>query len=217
MINLGICYESSASRFGRVCPSGETAHSTYFIGGWGNYRTSLDVVTWRIFLLRCRYPARPMWPLCITEFLLVNTMCCPTCSRLSGRPNVFWKHNLCSFGTVRNSIQQLSKFVWSEVFTVVVMKSIISWDMTPCSPLSFKWRFGGTYSLPLKGQRNRFSKPASKQVASSIWRRYVPPKRRLKLNGLHWVISQKMILFICQSCFLHISLHWRMDRMLIVP
>jgi hypothetical protein len=27
------------------------------------------------------------------------------------------------------------------------------------------------------------------------WRRYVPPKRRLKLNGLHGVISQKMIVF----------------------
>jgi hypothetical protein len=28
------------------------------------------------------------------------------------------------------------------------------------------------------------------------WRRYVPPKRRLQLNRLHGVISQKMILFI---------------------
>jgi hypothetical protein len=28
------------------------------------------------------------------------------------------------------------------------------------------------------------------------WRRYVPPKRRVQLNGLHGVISQKMILFI---------------------
>jgi hypothetical protein len=28
------------------------------------------------------------------------------------------------------------------------------------------------------------------------WRRYVPPRRRLKLNGLHGVMSQKMILFV---------------------
>jgi hypothetical protein len=28
------------------------------------------------------------------------------------------------------------------------------------------------------------------------WRRYVPPKRRVQLNVLHGVISQKMILFI---------------------
>jgi hypothetical protein len=62
--------------------------------------------------------------------------------------------------------------------------------------------------LHLRGRRNRFSKPVSKQVprACSLsllnlflwprrWRQYVPPKRRLILNGLHSVISQKMILF----------------------
>jgi hypothetical protein len=31
-----------------------------------------------------------------------------------------------------------------EVLTAVVMKSIIFWNMTPCSPLSFNRRFGGT-------------------------------------------------------------------------
>jgi hypothetical protein len=55
-----------------------------------------------------------------------------------------------------------------EVFTAVVMKSIIFWDMTPCSPLSFNRRFGGTYILHLQGRINRFSKPATKQVASRI-------------------------------------------------
>jgi hypothetical protein len=39
--------------------------------------------------------------------------------------------------------------------------------MTPCSPLSFTRRFGGTYRLHLQGRRNRFSKPASKQVATT--------------------------------------------------
>jgi hypothetical protein len=34
-----------------------------------------------------------------------------------------------------------------EVSTAVVMKSIIFWDMTPCSPSSFNRRFGGTYHL----------------------------------------------------------------------
>jgi hypothetical protein len=43
----------------------------------------------------------------------------------------------------------------------VVMKSINFWNMTPCSPLSFNRRFGGTYRLHLQGRRNRFSKPAS--------------------------------------------------------
>jgi hypothetical protein len=31
-----------------------------------------------------------------------------------------------------------------DVFTAVVLKSIIFWDMTPCSPLWFNRRFGGT-------------------------------------------------------------------------
>jgi hypothetical protein len=37
------------------------------------------------------------------------------------------------------------------------------------------------------------------------WRRYVPPKRRLTINGLHGVISQKIVLLnlyiTCQRCF----------------
>jgi hypothetical protein len=37
-----------------------------------------------------------------------------------------------------------------EVLTAVVMKSIIFWDMTPCSPLNR--RFGRTYRLHLQGQ-----------------------------------------------------------------
>jgi hypothetical protein len=37
-------------------------------------------------------------------------------------------------------------YVGFEVFTAVVLKSIIFWDMTPCSPLSLYRRFGGIYS-----------------------------------------------------------------------
>jgi hypothetical protein len=78
-------------------------------------------------------------------------------------------------------------FVGVEVFTGVVMKSIIFWDMTPSSLLSCNWCFGGTYRLHLQGRRNHFSK---NQKAS-----------RWKLNILHGVISQKMILFISGSDF----------------
>jgi hypothetical protein len=49
-------------------------------------------------------------------------------------------------------------FVGFEVFTAVVMTSIIFWDMTPCSPSSFNRCFGGTYRLRLQGQRNKFKK-----------------------------------------------------------
>jgi hypothetical protein len=41
------------------------------------------------------------------------------------------------------------------------MKSIIFWDMTPCSPLNCAQRFGGTYRLHLQGRRNMFSKQAT--------------------------------------------------------
>jgi hypothetical protein len=84
-----------------------------------------------------------------------------------------------------------------EVFTVVVMKSIIFWDVTPCSLLSFNRRFGGTYRLHLQGRRNNcqqclfllklFLRPWR-------WRRHVPTKRRFQLSRLHGVTSQKMIL-----------------------
>jgi hypothetical protein len=56
------------------------------------------------------------------------------------------------------------------------MKSIIFWDMT-CHLLA-SWFL---LNLFLRTCRRR---------------RYVPPKRRLKLDGLHGVISQKMILKI---------------------
>jgi hypothetical protein len=41
-----------------------------------------------------------------------------------------------------------------EVFTAVMLKSIIFWDMTPCSPLCSNRRFGGTQRLHLQGRRN---------------------------------------------------------------
>jgi hypothetical protein len=58
--------------------------------------------------------------------------------------------------------------------------STIFWDITPCSPLRVSRSFGGTCSLHLQGQKGR----------------YVPPKLWLTLNGLHDVISQKMVFFI---------------------
>jgi hypothetical protein len=45
-----------------------------------------------------------------------------------------------------------------EVFTAVVMKSIIFWDVTPCSLLSCNRHFGGTYLLHLQGRKNNFRK-----------------------------------------------------------
>jgi hypothetical protein len=49
-----------------------------------------------------------------------------------------------------------SKYIPFKVFTAVVMKSTIFWDITPCSLLSVNRRFGGTYRLHLQGRRNTF-------------------------------------------------------------
>jgi hypothetical protein len=82
------------------------------------------------------------------------------------------------------------------------MKSTILSDITTCSPLSVNRRFGGTYHLHLQGLL------ATWLLAGFLlnfvlrplrWWLYGPPKRRLTLNGLHGVISHKMVLFITTS------------------
>jgi hypothetical protein len=82
---------------------------------------------------------------------------------------------------------------------------------TPCSPLKVNRRFGGIYRLHfhcLKISRARNQREIRWQTELSRWflarhifrpwrwRRYVPPKRRLTFNGLHSIMSQKMVLFI---------------------
>jgi hypothetical protein len=79
----------------------------------------------------------------------------------------------------------------------VYIKSIIFWEVTPCSLLSFNRRFGGTYRLYLQACHlltcwfllKLFLRPWR-------WKRNVPPKRWLQHSRLHGVTSQKMILFI---------------------
>jgi hypothetical protein len=51
---------------------------------------------------------------------------------------------------------------YAEIQCKCNLKSIIFWDVTPCSLLSYNRRFGGTYRLHLPGRKNNFSK----QVAS---------------------------------------------------
>jgi hypothetical protein len=49
----------------------------------------------------------------------------------------------------KNKSVNILSWVGFEVFTAVVMKSVIFWDVTPCSLLSFNRRLGGTYRLHL--------------------------------------------------------------------
>jgi hypothetical protein len=64
------------------------------------------------------------------------------------------------------------------LFMTTAVKTSNPTNHNICS-LSFKQVESGTY----------FFRPLR-------WRRYVPPKRPLTLNGLHGVISQRMVLFI---------------------
>jgi hypothetical protein len=138
---------------------------------------------------------------------------------------VFWNMTPCSLldgyrcfgGTcffnlkgkfLNNDLQDCTASNPRRQYSTSYLKSIIFWDMTPCSLLRCNLRFGGTYRLHLQGRRKHsachlltcwfllklFLRPRR-------WWRYVPPKRRLHLNRLHGVISQKMILFIIPTCF----------------
>jgi hypothetical protein len=52
------------------------------------------------------------------------------------------------------------------------MKSIIFWDITPCSPLKINRRFGGIYRLNLQGRRisraRTSVKAGGKQLANCL-------------------------------------------------
>jgi hypothetical protein len=68
----------------------------------------------------------------------------------------------------------------------------IFWDITPCSPLKIKRRFGGTYRLHLQGRKISTDLLVIYFLARPIfrpwrWMRYVPPKRQLTLNRKHGV------------------------------
>jgi hypothetical protein len=57
------------------------------------------------------------------------------------------------------------------------MKSIIFWDMTPCSLVSWNRRLGGTVRLPLQGRKNNFSKNQQVsrwQATQQTTRRHIP-------------------------------------------
>jgi hypothetical protein len=73
------------------------------------------------------------------------------------------------------------------------LRSTIFWDITPCSPLSVNRRLGRTSPLLATCVHAGFL--LSLFFRPWRWRQYVPPKL-LTLNGLHGVISQKMVLFI---------------------
>jgi hypothetical protein len=101
-----------------------------------------------------------------------------------------------------------------EVLTAVFVKSYIFWDITPCSPLKVNRCSGGTYRLHLQCRRisrariQRSSHQLSRWFLARLilqpwrWRRHVPPKHMLTLNGLHGDISQETELYILRNYIL---------------
>jgi hypothetical protein len=102
-------------------------------------------------------------------------------------------------------------FLGSEIFTAVIMKSSIFWDITACNPLKVNGHFGGTCQPHIQGRRINLTKieneACSKQSITAWlilrpwrWRRHIPLKRRLTFIGLHGLISQKTELFLSLFC-----------------
>jgi hypothetical protein len=92
-----------------------------------------------------------------------------------------------------------SIYVGFEVLTVVVMKSYIFWDITPCSLLKVNQCFGGTCRVHVQGFDGLFTRQR--------WRWHAPPKHRLTFSGLR-DICQKIELFqsICIWMFVILCL-----------
>jgi hypothetical protein len=88
-----------------------------------------------------------------------------------------------------SSLYRYTKLMWR----IWSLKRIIFWDVTPCSLLRCNRRFGGTYRLHLQGRRHLLAEIFSSTLKMEA---ICSPKRRLHLNRLHGVTSQKMILFI---------------------
>jgi hypothetical protein len=135
-----------------------------------------------------RYPETKIWAYIFYSLKTVIGLCISRTGHVQFCTHLEFKCNywLITSNRVKN--------VGFEVFTAVVMKStsIMFWDMTP-------WRIILLLTCLLAGLLagfllNLFLRP---------WRcrRYIPPKRRLTLKGLHGIISQEMILSVLKNVY----------------
>jgi hypothetical protein len=77
---------------------------------------------------------------------------------------------------------------------ILIKKSIIFWDTTPCSPLIINRHFGGTHRLHIQAPRiSRARNQRENRWQAAL--RLVPPKRRLTFNGPHDDTTQKTVFF----------------------
>jgi hypothetical protein len=140
---------------------------------------------------------------------LYTTLSCNICIILNVTGRVFETKTSC---------------VGFEVFTAVVMKSTIFWDVTPCCLLSCNRRFGGTYRLHLQGQAG--GKLATCLLAGSCWNYFFGPEdggdmflRNVGCNSKDYMTSYprrwySLSLFVCYLTTLWVSrLHTVNNRM----
>jgi hypothetical protein len=84
-----------------------------------------------------------------------------------------------------------------EVLATMVTKISIVCDITPCNPLKFNRRFGGTCHLHLQSQRIHQARHQHKTGSiERTWRRHVLQTLRLSFKTLHGVIAQKLELYL---------------------
>jgi hypothetical protein len=74
------------------------------------------------------------------------------------------------------------------------MKISVLWDITPCCLSKVNRRFGGTCRLQF--QSKIISQTRNRREVGSKQTPHVPAKRRLTLNGLHYVIHQEIEFFL---------------------
>jgi hypothetical protein len=78
--------------------------------------------------------------------------------------------------------------------TAVVMQSSVFWNITTCSPLKVNRRLRETYLLCMPSVFTLVT--CSAYSSPWKWRRCVPSKRQLIFNGLHGVVTQKIVLYL---------------------
>jgi hypothetical protein len=77
-------------------------------------------------------------------------------------------------------------YVGLEVFTAVVIKCIIFWHMTPCSPLSFNRRFGGLSPPSTLKMEAIYSSETSVDTQRTT-RRHIPEDDTLQSDMIYYL------------------------------
>jgi hypothetical protein len=124
-------------------------------------------------------PFREWVCLCVCLF----PSCCPVCWQWT----CYWLI-LCP----RNPTNTLYK-VRFEVFTAVIMKNCVFWDVTPCGSCKNR-RLGGTWRLLHQGDKNRWTRNNTIQILGISWH-----SRRLLVTAAVVPISPILVILMKEA------------------